>query len=102
MSAGDELLPNETRLEGKWIMVDGRMIGDPVCERIERLTKNYLQKIGTDESGWDSLFRDPSDGRWWERIYLQSYLHGGGPPTLLLLNSDEVRKKYWMLFQNMD
>ena len=51
-------------------------------------------KLGGDASGWDVLFRDPTDGRLWELIYPQSEPHGGGPPQLRCLTADEARQKY--------
>ena len=45
-------------------------------------------------SVWDTLFRDPRDGRLWEKIYPMSEMHGGGPPTLRLLPESDVVQKY--------
>ena len=100
MSFFNGILPHETRLVGHWIEADGRMVGDETCERIEWLTSNYLRKQAG--GGWETLFRDPSDGRYWERTYPKGEMHGGGPPTLSVLNDEEARKKFPMLFQNPD
>ena len=86
--------PSETLLTGRWINQSGRLVADDVCKRIAALTKAHLQEIGRDSSGWNTLYRDPSDGRCWELSYPQSELHGGGPPELRSLNAEEVRKKY--------
>jgi hypothetical protein len=40
------------------------------------------------------LYVDASDGRYWELIYPDSQLHGGGPPTLRNLSEASARKKY--------
>jgi hypothetical protein len=91
---------DETEIIGNWIFRDGRMIGDERCERVHRLTKDYLVKIGSDSTGWDTLFRDPRDNRFWERIYLQSYMHGGGPPSLRCISEAEAATKYSDLLNN--
>jgi len=89
-----KLQRGERRLDGKWELVGGRMIGDSTCERIEKLITKDLKRIGTDTSGWDTLYRDPQDGRYWELVYLQSEMHGGGPPSLIQVEKDAVRSKY--------
>jgi hypothetical protein len=43
---------------------------------------------------WETLYRDPSDGRYWERTYPSGELHGGGPPALRCMTADEARRKY--------
>ncbi|WP_122520545.1 Imm27 family immunity protein [Pannonibacter phragmitetus] len=89
--------PNETSLVGKWAFVDGCIIPDEVCLRIENLINGHLRKLGHDRSGWDSLFVDPHDGRLWELIYPESSLHGGGPPELRFLTEEHARSKYGYL-----
>jgi len=53
-----------------------------------------LSKVARDSSGWDSLYVDPSDNRFWELTYPESASHGGGPPHLKCLSRMEVREKY--------
>jgi len=88
--------PEEVEIIGDWVEVAGRVVGDNACERVHLLTQDYLEKIGfsQESGGWETLYRDPSDGRFWERTYLQSHMHGGGPPSLLNLTEGEARKKY--------
>jgi Immunity protein 27 len=88
------LQPGEVRLDGKWEFVGGKMRADPVTERIELLTTKYLTKVSMDASGWETLYRDPQDGRYWELTYPQSHMHGGGPPSLVLVEKDQVKSKY--------
>jgi hypothetical protein len=88
------IAPNEREITGKLLMSQGRVVGDEACNRIADLTKNYLIELGRDSSGWDALYRDPNDGRFWEMIYPQSELQGGGPPQLRCLPDDEARRKY--------
>lgn len=89
-----DIKSSETVLSGQWILQDGRMNADDVCERILALTSSYLVEVGRDVSGWNVLYRDPTDGRYWELNYPQSELQGGGPPQLRWLMVDEARQKY--------
>lgn len=88
--------PHETELTGNWIVDDGLVRGDAVCERVEWLTQNFLVRIadGKQSGGWETLFQDPSDRRLWERTYPRGEMHGAGPPRLALLTRDEATKKY--------
>lgn len=85
---------NETEIVGKWIFTGGKMITDEQCEKIQWLTTNYLKKIALDKAGWDVLFQDHNDNRYWELIHPNSDMHGGGPPSLILLSELEARDKY--------
>ena len=90
------LAPNETRLTGEWLFINGKMIGDENTSRIEWLLKNVLEEVRCSpvSGGWETLFLDPTDGRYWEHTYPQSYLHGGGPPELIHLSLVEAKQKY--------
>ncbi len=85
---------SETLITGKWLFDGERVVGDESCKRIQRLLASHLIQIGNDASGWDALYRDPSDGRLWERIYYDGGLHGGGPPLLRTITFEEARQKY--------
>lgn len=85
---------NETEITGKWFMSHGRAVADETCQRIVDLTNGYLLEVCRDSSGWDTLYRDPNDGRFWELIYPQGDLQGGGPPQLRCLLADEAKGKY--------
>jgi hypothetical protein len=89
-----KLKPTETQLTGKWLLRDGRVVGDETCQRIRELITSHLKELGRDPSGWDALYLDPDDGRLWELTYPQGHLQGGGPPQLRYLTSDEAKKKY--------
>lgn len=89
--------PDETEIIGKWIVAGSVVNGDPNCERILRLiTDGSLQFLKHSPlwGAWETLFRDPTDGRYWERFYPQSECHGGGPPALRVINPDEALRKY--------
>lgn len=89
----DKLKPYEILLEGRWNFVEGKIIRDEVSKRIEWLVAEVLRKIGVDESGWEYLYLDEEDGRQWILFYADSQRHGGGPPSLRLMNESE-RGKY--------
>ena len=77
---------------GRWKIVNGQARADVACERIEWLTSGSLEKIAS--SNWETLFRDPDDGRYWERTYPMSEMHGGGPPSLFALSAEKAHAKY--------
>ncbi len=84
----------EKLLEGKWVLDGNTVVADETCQRINRLVAEVLKFIGTDDSGWDSLYQDPADCRYWLLFYPSSGWHGGGPPTLKVLPPTEDIKKY--------
>ena len=88
--------PSETAIVGSWISDQGEVRGDRNCLRIEELTSEYLVKLAVSPvwGEWETLFRDPVDGRYWERVFPQSDMHGGGPPSLLWLDSSVAVEKY--------
>jgi hypothetical protein len=91
-----KLQPNENELIGNWIADGSTVRGDDTCNRIEWLTSTVLKRIAVSKEwgAWETLFRDASDGRYWERSYPQGHLQGGGPPLLRCLTSDEAKTKY--------
>ena len=89
------IAPSETVITGRWLRGNqGQVTADETCKRIERLVANYLEALGTDASGWDALYRDPSDRRLWELIHPQSESSGGGPPELRQIGVEDARQKY--------
>jgi Immunity protein 27 len=80
--------------KGKWIVIEGRIVGDEVTARIEQLILAYLKKVATDQSGWGVLYRDPIDGRYWELSYPMGSTQGGGPPRLAVLAAEQAKRKY--------
>jgi hypothetical protein len=89
-----KLRPDETELTGEWRMVGREIEKDLTARRIEKLTQTILKRLGTDPSGWDTLYRDPDDGRLWELTCPDSDSEGGGPPRLAFLEVDAARRKY--------
>ena len=89
-----KLKPEETILKGSWKLIGHSMEADSVCERIESLIAEYLIEVSEDESGWNKLYKDPEDNRYWELTYPESEIHGGGAPQLENISIQEAEKKY--------
>jgi Immunity protein 27 len=88
-----KLRPSETELVGKSVMVDGLVRRDETCNRIEWLTTNHLEQVAVSkQSGVETLFKNPDDGRYWERTYPLSEMHGSGPPRLSTLSFEQARQ----------
>jgi Immunity protein 27 len=68
-----KLQPNEQILTGRWSVEDGHARADVICDRIDWLIAHHLQKVAdSPQSGaWETLYKDPDDGRYWERSYPQ-------------------------------
>lgn len=88
-----KLEKNETYLKGQWIEKNDEVVGDKTCIRIRSLI-TYLEEISSTSGGWETLYRDNSDGRYWELFYEHGDWHGGGPPSLKYLSEEEAKKKY--------
>ncbi len=88
--------PHEQRIVGRWEVVGGKVLADDTCKRIDRLKQNYLTKLCASRKlgEWMVLYRDPRDGRFWEATYLDSEMHGGGPPALINISEDEAKGRY--------
>jgi hypothetical protein len=86
--------PEETELSGRWIKTDGRVIGDAIEKRIADLIASELEKVATSSSGWEVLYRDPADGRYWELSYPHGDWHGGGPKRLAVISVDDAHQKF--------
>lgn len=92
----NDLRPDEYLLIGRWIDDAGTLKADSVCERIEWLIAHRLKRLADSPEwgGWETLYQDSNDGRYWERTYPQSDLHGGGPPKLQVLSATAAAQKY--------
>lgn len=90
-----DLAPDERELRGHWPVQEDRSVtADAVEQGTEWLTKQKLERIAKRSSGWETLYRDPTDGRLWELTYPQSKMHGGGPRRLHVASRDEAAAKY--------
>jgi hypothetical protein len=86
--------PEETEIIGSWETVAGRVTKDEQAHRVESLVRGYLKPVANSSGGWERLFKDPADGRFWELTYPNSELHGGGPPKLAVLTKEEATRRY--------
>lgn len=93
------LQTNEEDLVGKWVPGEKGLMADETARRIEWLTAGVLEQVAhSPRSGaWETLFRDPADGRFWERTYPGGDLHGGGPPRLTRIPEEQARSKYGLV-----
>jgi|GEM_PF-801380 len=85
---------HEIEIIGKGLFVAGKMVNDENAKRVYALTSNYLVKLCTSKSGWEILYQDPQDGRYWELRYTLSEMHGGGPPSLFNVGKAYVVDNY--------
>jgi Immunity protein 27 len=88
------LAPSDVALTGRWQYLGDKVVADETCMRIECLVNEHLQLIAHSPDGWCTLYRDPSDGRLWERSYPQGHLQGGGPPALHCVSVSDARARY--------
>jgi Immunity protein 27 len=89
-----QLSQSEKVIEGRWLIVEGRVVSDDAAQRIEKLCAGHLTLVARSADGWANLFRDPVDGRLWERTFPQGSSHGGGPPKLEVISTDDARFRY--------
>ncbi len=92
-----ELQPDEVEIFGGAIVDDRGLKSDHNTPRINWLIETKLIKIAVAGGGWETLYQDPADGRYWEQTYLESAMHGGGPPSLLYISPDAAKAKYDLL-----
>jgi immunity protein 27 of polymorphic toxin system len=86
-------LPDE--LVGNWIAdPSGRMVGDGVERSIREAVQNRLTKIAARDGGWTILYRDPTDGSYFELTFPQGEMQGGGPARLSRIEVEQVRRHY--------
>lgn len=90
----NKLAPEETALEGKWLFHGKEVSAEEICKRIEWLISEVLEELGSDDSGWERLYRDPDDERFWVHYYPNSRMHGSGPPSLRLISESEAKVKF--------
>ncbi|MGY2133568.1 Imm27 family immunity protein [Hymenobacter sp. HD11105] len=89
-----QIKKEEVALIGSWVFNGKQIIEDRISKRIHFLITNHLLKLKIDKSGWTTLYRDPTDNRYWELIYPDSEMQGGGPQALIVLSDDEAKLKY--------
>jgi hypothetical protein len=86
-------MPDE--LMGRWVVdPKGNVVADELEEQIQEIVRDHLTRIGDRENGWTTLYRNPSDGSYWELTFPESQLQGGGPSKLTRIAADHIRKLY--------
>src|ERR1700735_1433005 len=85
---------SETEIVGAWIRVRDQVQNDENEKRIQWLIANLLNKVATDWSGWELLYRNPQDGRYWELTHPHGELQAGGPCALRFLSDEAAAQKY--------
>lgn len=88
------LNPHETELRGGWVARGASWVADDTCRRIWELVERRLELIARQPGGWDALYLDPADGRWWELLHPASPGREGEPPVLRHVTREEARPKY--------
>jgi Immunity protein 27 len=88
------LEPFETELLAGAELVNGDLVPDEAARRIYQLTHYHLRHLGDTDGGWATLYRDPDDGRLWEKIYPHGNLQGGGLARLHVLSEAGAERRY--------
>jgi len=88
------LSSNESLLKGEWIFKDDQISSNEECGRIQWLVTDILRLIRVDRSGWEKLYQDPKDKRYWLLYYPHSEMHGGGPPSLMEMSYKEAKLRF--------
>jgi hypothetical protein len=86
--------PNEVEIIGRWININGMMTEDGASLRIRLLLQTELQHVATSKDGWEKLYQDPRDSRYWELTFPHGAMQGGGPLVLSLVSSETAQDKY--------
>ena len=94
MSDDHDLGPDEHQLTGAWEDESEEGIRDAVDRRIFWLVRHRLEPRAMANGGWDQLFVDPRDGRYWELTFPRGSLFGGGPRQLTHISRDAAAQKY--------
>jgi hypothetical protein len=88
----EPLSNEETMIRGYWLDLGSRMVPDSGWERINQLTEQ-MELLTTSADGATKLYRDPVDGRFWERTPVSPTLPQG-PPVLSVITEVLARAGY--------
>jgi hypothetical protein len=87
-----DIRPHETAIVGPWLDTGSRVEGDAACARIAWLVAERLERLAEDSEAGRTLYRDPRDGRLWERTHPHRHLRGGGPPRLTVVGASAAAR----------
>lgn len=89
------MYPNETIIiAGNIALPDGTFVSDASNLRISDLCNHYLIRLGARAGAKGVLYRDPADGRLWERIFPHGEVQGGGLDYLQVVDDLAARIEY--------
>ena len=89
-----KIKPSETIIESDPIILGSDEDASKASERIDDLIYNYLSEKARANGGWDILFRDPADQRYWELTAPKGEYHGYGPLRLSYIPNQDATFKY--------
>ena len=93
----ENISAEEIQIIGGLQIENGRAKNDAQSDRVWSLITTKLRKIAVAENGWEQLYQDPKDGRYWELYFPQGELQGGGPPALRVVSSEVAQHKYHLV-----
>lgn len=89
------MYPNEKIIiAGNVVLPDGKFVSDASNLRISDLCNHYLIYLGDRAGARGTLYRDPVDGRLWERVFSHADVQGGGLDYLQVLDDLAARIEY--------
>ena len=89
----EPLQAHETSLEGHWLKQNDENVPDEIQQRIRWLVGTQLTIVSPKSGGWEVLYRDERDGRYWELTFAD-IAQGGGPWKLTAVSNEYVTKHY--------
>lgn len=90
-----DLKAEENELVGMWLDLGVKVTGDAVTDRVEWLTAERLEKLAENGAELAELYRDPQDGRLWEKILP----FADGPPTLRCIPLSTATARFGFTFR---
>jgi len=63
-------------------------------DAVESYISLNLEKLKTDESGWETLYFNKATKEYWVRSYPNSDVHGGGQPQLEQISESAAQTKF--------
>jgi len=98
MSLDNEMIPridpNEFEIIGGTTYKHGKPTPDENSLRIATLRNHLLVKVAASATHWTVLYRDPTDGRYWELVEQSPSNHAGGCLCLVFISENEAKVKY--------
>ncbi len=97
----EELLvqSGESVLQGLWIDLGSRMEKDVAWQRIEWLVAEHFERLASADSGLESLYRDPTDGRLWELFPVRPELGEKSPLQLAVIDPQVAAERFEIVIE---